>query len=147
MYSSSLLNGTYVVFLVDSNANNSAAIPSKLLWLNSGVTFANVSAYDRGATDIPIYTALSGNSSRIPYLAPSIPGHTYIAFIYQSPPNFKIPPTFPYNETFRDGFNVTKIGADFKTSLLQANYFTIQSNVTASASGTGGYSHWPRPTG
>ena len=130
---------------MDADANTTAPIPSKLLWLNSGVTFANHSAYDPGAIDTPIYTALSGNSSRIPYLAPSIPGHTYIAFIYQSPPNFYFPPNFPYNDTFRDGFNVTRIGADFKKPLTAANYFTIKSNVTASASGTGYYD--AKPTG
>ena len=130
---------------MDSDANKSAPVPSKLLWLNSGVTFANVSAYNPGVTDTPIYTALSGNSSRIPYLAPTIPGHTYIAFIYQSPPNFFFPPNFPYNNTFRDGFNVTRIGVDFKSPLLEANYFTIRSNTSASGSGTGYYG--PRPTG
>lgn len=136
---------------MDADANKSAAVPSKLLWLNSGVMFANASNYDRGALDTPIYPAFSGNSSHIPYLAPTIPGHTYIAFIYQSPPNFQFPPNFPYNNTFRDGFNVTRIGADFKAPLLQANYFTIQSNATTTASGTGypsgtGY-QGHRPTG
>lgn len=117
--------------------------------------FANASNYDRGALDTPIYPAFSGNSSHIPYLAPTIPGHTYIAFIYQSPPNFQFPPNFPYNATFRDGFNVTRIGADFHAPLLQANYFTIKSNATTTASGTGypgptaygtGY-YGPRPSG
>ena len=134
---------------MDADANKSAAVPSKLLWLDSGVTFSNYTNYDRGAMDTPLYPAISGNSSRVPYLTPSIPGHTYIAFIYQSPPNFQFPPNFPYNATFRDGFNVTRIGADFKTPLLEANYFTIKSNATttatATASGYGAYG--PRRTG
>lgn len=145
VYSSSILNGTYLVFLVDADANKSAAVPAKLLWLNAGVTFANASNYDRGVMDTPIYPAMSGNSSRVPYLAPSIPDHTYIAFIYQSPPNFAFPPNFPYSDTVRDGFNVTRIGVDFKTPLLQANYYTIKSNATSSTSESGYYG--PRPTG
>ena len=40
---------------------------------------------------------------------------------------------------------MTRIGADFKTPLLEANYFTIRSNATASASVYSGYG--PRPTG
>lgn len=121
---------------MDADANKSAAVPAKLLWLDSGVTFSNYTNYDRGAVDEPLYPAISGNSSRIPYVTPSIPGHTYIAFIYQSPPNFQFPPNFPYNDTVRDGFNVTRIGVDFKAPLLEANYFTILSNATTTATAT-----------
>ena len=132
---------------MDADSNKSASNPAKLLWLDSGVTFANVTNYDPGALDEPLYPAISGNSSRIPYLTPSIPGHTYIALLYQSPPNFAFPPNFPYSNTFRSGFNVSKIAVDFKTSVLEANYFTIKSNATAtasaSASGTGGYGTGP----
>ena len=126
---------------MDADANKSAAVPAKILWIETGVTFSNYTNYDRGALDEPIHVGSPGNSSRVPYLAPSIPGHTYVALIYQSPANFSFPSNFPYSASFRDGFNVTRIGADFGTPLLEANYFTIRSNATASASASASASY------
>lgn len=136
-YASEPLNGSHLVFLVDADFNKSAPIPAKLLWIASDVSFdsnPSLIAPSRAA-----YPALTSNSSRVPYLAPSVPGDTYIALIYEAPPNFAFPPDFPYNATFRSGFNTTRIGVDFKTPLLEATYFGLQSNASTT-SGHGPYS-------
>lgn len=143
LFASSPLNGTYLAFLVDSNYNNSASVPAEVLWIASGVTFSQTPTAVIGQNG-SVYGAQSSNSSKVPYLTPTVPGHTYIALLYNSPPNFAFPPNFPYNATFRTGFNVTRIGADFKSPVLEATYFTIASNGSASAPATGGA---PSPTG
>ena len=140
VYASEPLNGTYLVFLVDADFNKSAPIPAKLLYIATGVTFDTSSTLiDRS---LAAYPAVTFESSRVPYLAPSVPGNTYIALIYESPPNFEFPPDFPYNSTFRSGFNTTRIGADFKTPLLEATYFGLQNNAS-----TTGYGPGYQPTG
>ena len=55
-------------------------------------------------------------------------GHAYIALLYTQPPGFIIPANFPYSATFRKAFNVTRVGADFHTPLLEANYFVLGSD-------------------
>ena len=142
LYASSPLNGTYLVFFVDANYNNSSPVPAELLWIASGVTFSQKPTAVIGQNS-SVYGALTFNSSRVPYLTPTVPGHTYIALAYNSPPNFAFPSNFPYNATFRTGFNVTRIGADFKSPVVEATYFTIAGNHSA-ASGTAGA---PQPTG
>lgn len=143
LFASTPLNGTYLVFLVDSNYNNSAKIPAEVLWIASGVRFGPAPTAVLGQNG-SVYESAPFNSSHVPYTAPDLPGHTYIALMYNSPPNFEFPPNFPYNATFRTGFNVTRIGADFKSPVVEATYFTIASNASASASATGGA---PQPTG
>ena len=127
------LDGTYIAILVDTIANLSSPIPADLLWFQQNVTFSSsgLGSYD-------------GSSAQVPYLAPSAVGHPYLALLYTQPPNFKIPPNFPYNNTFRSGFNVSRVAADFKTPLLEANYFLLGSNCTY-FSGDGGY--YPTTTG
>lgn len=127
IYASSPLNGTYLMFLVDSNYNNSAPIPAEVLWIASGVTFKKDPTAVIGQTG-DVYPALTGDSEKVPYVAPSKPGHTYVALLYNSPPNFKFPPNFPYNATFRANFNVTRIGADFKSPTIEATYFSVKAN-------------------
>jgi hypothetical protein len=143
LFASSPLNGTYLVFLVDSNYNNSAKIPAEVLWIASGVKFGPAPTAVLGQNG-SVYESAPFNSSHVPYKAPDVPGHTYIVLMYNSPPNFEFPPNFPYNATFRTGFNVTRIGADFKSPVVEATYFTIASNASTSASATGGV---PQPTG
>ena len=143
IYASSPLNGTYLVFFVDSNYNSSARVPAELLWIASGVTFSQTPTAVIGQNG-SVYGAITSNSSRVPYLTPTVPGHTYIALIYNSPPNFEFPPNFPYNATVRTGFNVTRIGADFHSPALEATYFTIRGNGSATASPSEG---GPHPTG
>lgn len=137
------MNGTYLVFLVDSNYNNSAKIPAEVLWVASGVRFGPAPTAVLGQNG-SVYESAPFNSSQVPYKSPDLPGHTYIALMYNSPPNFAFPPNFPYTATFRTGFNVTRAGADFKSPVVEATYFTIASNASASASATGGV---PKPTG
>ncbi len=143
LFASSPLNGTYLVFLVDSNYNNSAKIPAEVLWIASGVKFGPAPTAVLGQNG-SVYESAPFNSSRVPYKAPDLPGHTYIALTYNSPPNFEFPSNFPYNATTRTGFNVTRIGADFKSPVVEATYFTIANNASSSASATGGAS---QPTG
>ena len=74
----------------------------------------------------------------MPYLAPFNVGHAYLVLLYAQPPGFIIPPDFPYNATFRSGFNVSRTAVDFKTPLLEANWFVLGSNCTkVEASPTG----------
>ena len=127
---------------MDSNYNESSPIPAELLWIASGVTFSQTPTAVVGQKS-HVYRALTFNSSRVPYLAPTVPGHTYIALIYNSPPNFAFPPNFPYNATVRANFNVTRIGADFHSPAVEATYFTIAGKHTH-ATGTAGV---PHPTG
>ncbi|KAK3168220.1 hypothetical protein OEA41_004666 [Lepraria neglecta] len=134
--SSTPLNKTYIAILVDIIANYSSPIPANLLWFQQDVTFS--------ADGIASY---NGSAAQVPYEAPSGVGHPYLALLYTQPPGFIIPPNFPYNNTFRVAFNVTRVGADFQTPLLEANYFLLGSNCTgeASATKTGGY-HKPTAT-
>ena len=127
--------------MVDADFNKSSPIPAKLLWIASGIKFA--SSPSLIGPSLAAYPATASNSSKVPYLAPSIPGDRYIALIYASPPNFQFPSNFPYNATFRSGFNTTRIGVDFKTPLLEATYFGLKSN----ASTTAGHSGVPYPSG
>ena len=129
------LNGTYIAILVDTIANLSSPIPADLLWFQQNVTFSSsgIGSYD-------------GASAQVPYLAPSAVGHPYLALLYAQPPNFIIPPNFPYNNTFRVAFNVSRVSADFQTPLLEANYFLLGSNCTYQPSGTAGY-YGPTATG
>jgi len=46
------------------------------------------------------------------------------------PKGFFIPSNFPYRAGFRGGFNVTRVGVDFGTPLLEANWFLLGSNCT-----------------
>ncbi|KAL8829281.1 MAG: hypothetical protein Q9170_006243 [Blastenia crenularia] len=84
----------YLAIFIDPTANLSLSNPSSLLWFQPNVTFSSPFAP----------ASLAGNAT-VPYLAPSVPGHVYIALLYKQPPNFFIPPDFPYNATFRKGFN------------------------------------------
>ena len=124
------LNGTYIAILVDTIANISSPIPADLLWFQQNVTFSSngIASYD-------------GSSAQVPYLAPSSVGHPYLALLYTQPPNFIIPSNFPYNDTFRLAFNVSRVSSDFQTPLLEANYFLLGSNCTyQSTPKTGVYS-------
>lgn len=128
---------------MDSNYNNSAKNPAEVLWIASGVQFGPAPTAVRGQNG-SAYESAPFNSSRVPYKASDLPGHTYIALMYNSPPGFEFPSNFPYNATFRTGFNVTRIGADFKSPVVEATYFTIANNASTTASATGGAA---RPTG
>ena len=123
----------YLAVLVDPNANLSAPNPAKLLWFQPNVTFST-----NASSNYHIYYATINSPATVPYLAPSVVGHPYIFFLYPQPPNFIIPPNFPYNNTFRSGFNVSRIAADFKAGgPLAATYFELGSNVTSgNATGT-----------
>ena len=125
--SSIALNGTYIAILVDTIANISSTIPADLLWFQQNVTFSSngIASYD-------------GSSAQVPYLAPSSVGHPYLALLYTQPPNFIIPSNFPYNDTFRLAFNVSRVSADFQTPLLEANYFLLGSNCTYDSTSKGG---------
>jgi hypothetical protein len=135
--SSTPLNKTYIAILVDTIANYSSPIPANLLWFQQDVTFS--------ASGVASY---NGSAAQVPYLAPAAVGHPYLALLYTQPPNFIIPANFPYNNTFRKAFNVSRVSADFKTPLLEANYFLLGSNCTnvVSATKTGGYGK-PSATG
>lgn len=120
--------------LIDPNANLSAPHPAKLLWFQPNVTFAI-----NASSNYYIYYASVNSPATVPYLNPSVVGHPYIFFLYPQPPNFIVPPNFPYNSTFRSGFNVSRIAADFKVGgPLAANYFELGANATSgNATGTG----------
>ena len=122
------LNGTYIAILVDTIGNISSSIPADLLWFQQNVTFSpnGIASYD-------------GSSAQVPYLAPSSVGHPYLALLYTQPPNFIIPSNFPYKDTFRLAFNVSRVSIDFQTPLLEANYFLLGSNCT--------YESYHRPSG
>ncbi len=124
----------YLAVLVDPNANLSAPNPAKLLWFQPNITFST-----NASSNYHIYYATINSPATVPYLAPSVVGHPYIFFLYPQPPNFIIPPNFPYNNTFRSGFNVSRIAADFKAGgPLAANYFELRANATSgNATGTG----------
>ncbi|KAL9603921.1 MAG: hypothetical protein Q9219_000859 [cf. Caloplaca sp. 3 TL-2023] len=105
----------YLAIFIDSTANLSLPNPASLLWFQPNVTFAS-----------SFSSATVSANATVPYLAPSNPGHVYIAFLYKQPPNFFIPPDFPYNNTFRKGFNVSRVAADFKTGgPVAANFFEL----------------------
>ncbi|KAL8775331.1 MAG: hypothetical protein Q9209_000338 [Squamulea sp. 1 TL-2023] len=105
----------YLVILVDPTANISSVLPTALLWFQTNITFTSSNASASSATE-PI----------VPYLAPSVPGHVYITLLYKQPPNFIIPSDFPYNNSFRKGFNVTRLAVDFKTGgPVAGNFFEL----------------------
>ena len=124
----------YLAVFVDPNANLSAPNPAKLLWFQPNVTFST-----NASSNYHIYYATINSPATVPYLAPTVVGHPYILFLYPQPPNFIIPPNFPYNNTFRSGFNVSRIAADFKAGgPLAATYFELGTNATsANVTGTG----------
>ncbi|KAI4133273.1 MAG: hypothetical protein LQ338_000331 [Usnochroma carphineum] len=121
----------YLAIFIDPTANLSSPIPASLLWFQPNVTFTS-----------PLSPASFGANATVPYLAPSVPGHVYIALLYKQPPHFFIPPDFPYNNTFRKGFNVSRVAVDFKTGgPVAANFFELDpygdqsANATATPSG------------
>ncbi|KAL8936108.1 MAG: hypothetical protein Q9216_005100 [Gyalolechia sp. 2 TL-2023] len=106
----------YLTILIDSTANLSLPNPASLLWFQSNITFP----------PSPPSSASFGTSARVPYLAPSAPGHVYIALLYKQPPGFVIPSDFPYNDTFRENFNVSRLAVDFETGgPVAATFFEL----------------------
>ncbi|CAD6588433.1 MAG: hypothetical protein ASARMPREDX12_003326, partial [Alectoria sarmentosa] len=127
------LNETYIAIIVDTTANLSSTIPADLVWFQQDVTF---SAAGIGSAN---------STAQVPYQSPTSVGHAYLALIYTQPPGFVIPANFPYTNTFRLAFNVTRVGADFHTPLLAANWFVLGSNCPApSYTASSGYGY---PTG
>ncbi|KAI4183005.1 MAG: hypothetical protein L6R41_005669 [Letrouitia leprolyta] len=118
----------YLAILIDSAGNLTLPNPASLLWFQSNLTFP------------PSPLAASSNTNAtVPYLAPSIPGHIYIALLYKQPPNFILPPDFPYNNIFRKNFNVSRLAVDFKTGgPVAANFFELASYGVQNASITTG---------
>ncbi|KAL8948505.1 MAG: hypothetical protein Q9222_005308 [Ikaeria aurantiellina] len=105
----------YIAIFVDPTANLSSPIPASLVWFQQDVKFTPGSSI-----------ASIGTDAQVPYLSPSVPGHIYIGFLFKQPPNFIIPPDFPYNNTFRRGFNVSRVEADFKSGgPVAANFFEL----------------------
>lgn len=105
----------YLAILIDSTANLSLPNPASLLWFQPNITFPPSPS-----------PASSSTNATVPYLAPSALGHVYIALLYKQPPNFFIPSDFPYNETFRQGFNVSRVAVDFRTGgPVAANFFEL----------------------
>ncbi|KAL8717308.1 MAG: hypothetical protein Q9225_005440 [Loekoesia sp. 1 TL-2023] len=105
----------YLAIFIDPTANLSSPLPTSLLWFQPNVTFTS-----------SLSTATLSTNATVHYLAPSVPGHVYIALLYKQPPNFFIPPDFPYNNTFRKGFNVSRVAVDFKTGgPVAANFFEL----------------------
>lgn len=111
---------SYIAIIVDTTANLSSPIPASLVWFQQDVTFA--------ASSYP--TASIGSPAQVPYATPTSVGHAYLALLYAQPPGFIIPPDFPYTNTFRSNFNVSRVAVDFKTPLLEANWFVLGSNCT-----------------
>ena len=112
------LNSTYIAMAVDTTANLSAPIPAELLWFQQDVTFSSAGI------------ASTNTTAQVPYLAPFNVGHAYVVLLYTQPPGFMVPPDFPYTATFRAGFNVSRTAVDFKTPLLEANWFVLGSKCT-----------------
>ncbi|CAF9943556.1 MAG: hypothetical protein ALECFALPRED_000653 [Alectoria fallacina] len=129
------LNETYIAIIVDTTANLSSPIPADLVWFQQDVTF---SAAGIGSAN---------STAQVPYQSPTSVGHAYLALIYTQPPGFAIPANFPYSDTFRLAFNVTRVGSDFHTPLLAANWFVLGSNCPApsytASSGYGFATHGP----
>lgn len=115
--------------MVDTTANLSSPIPADLVWFQQDVTF---SAAGIGSAN---------TSAQVPYQAPSSVGHAYLALLYTQPLGFIIPPNFPYNDTFRVAFNVSRVAVDFKTPLLAANWFVLGSNCSAPSYTASGYGY------
>ncbi|KAL8777016.1 MAG: hypothetical protein Q9213_008045 [Squamulea squamosa] len=133
---SSNTSNEYLLILVDPTANLSSPLPTSLLWFQTNITFASSNASASSATE-PI----------VPYLAPSVPGHVYIALLYKQPPNFIIPSDFPYNNSFRKGFNVTRLAVDFKTGgPVAGNFFELDPYRDQNASTTAGAQLVPTST-
>lgn len=113
------LNATYIAIIVDTTANLSSPIPASLVWFQQDVTFSPATGVGSAATP-----------AQVPYQSPTSVGHAYLALIYAQPPGFVIPPDFPYTNTFRSNFNVSRVAVDFKTPLLEANWFVLGSNCS-----------------
>lgn len=136
------LNETYIAIIVDTTANLSSPIPADLVWFQQDVTFS-------AATGI----GSANSSAQVPYQSPTSVGHAYLALLYTQPPGFVIPANFPYNDTFRVAFNVSRVAVDFHTPLLAANWFVLGSNCSAPSYTASGYygastgfasgTHWP----
>ncbi|KAM0799615.1 hypothetical protein BDR22DRAFT_305848 [Usnea florida] len=124
------LNETYIAIIVDTTANLSSPIPADLVWFQQDITF---SAAGTGSANV---------SAQVPYQAPTSVGHAYLALLYTQPPGFIIPSNFPYNNTFRTAFNVSRVAVDFHTPLLAANWFVLGSNCSApSYTASSGYGY------
>ncbi|KAL9074447.1 MAG: hypothetical protein Q9161_002235 [Pseudevernia consocians] len=124
------LNETYIAILVDTTANLSSPIPADLVWFQQDVTFSSAGI------------ASANTSAQVPYQSPTSVGHAYLALLYTQPPGFIIPANFPYNDTFRVAFNVSRIAVDFHTPLLAANWFVLGSNCSApSYTASAGYGY------
>lgn len=124
------LNETYIAILVDTTANLSSPIPADLVWFQQDVTFSSAGI------------GSANTSAQVPYQSPTSVGHAYLALLYTQPPGFIIPANFPYNDTFRVAFNVSRIAVDFHTPLLAANWFVLGSNCSApSYTASAGYGY------
>ncbi|KAF6231680.1 hypothetical protein HO173_003360 [Letharia columbiana] len=124
------LNETYIAIIVDTTANLSSPIPADLVWFQQDVTFSSAGI------------GSANTSAQVPYVAPSSVGHAYLALLYTQPPGFIIPSNFPYNDTFRVAFNVSRVAVDFHSPLLAANWFVLGSNCSApSHTASSGYGY------
>lgn len=117
------LNATYIAIIVDTTANLSSPIPASLVWFQQDVTFSP-------ATTNGPSIGSANTTAQVPYQSPTSVGHAYLALIYTQPPGFVIPANFPYNDTFRLAFNVSRVAVDFQTPLLAANWFVLGSNCS-----------------
>lgn len=134
------LNDTYIAIIVDTTANLSSPIPASLLYFQQSITFSPTTGIGS-----------SNTSAQVPYLSPTNVGHAYLALLYTQPPGFVIPSNFPYNDTFRVAFNVSRVAVDFRTPLLEANWFVLGSECekpsgTASGYGYGASTGFAYPT-
>ncbi|CAF9939707.1 hypothetical protein IMSHALPRED_001605 [Imshaugia aleurites] len=120
------LNSTYIAIIVDTTANLSSPIPASLVYFQQSLTFSPTTGL-----------ASANTSAQVPYLPPTSVGHAYLALLYTQPAGFAIPSNFPYNDTFRVAFNVSRVQADFHTPLLAANWFVLGSNCSTPPAYTG----------
>lgn len=121
------LNETYIAIIVDTTANLSSPIPADLVWFQQDITFS------------PSGIGSANTSAQVPYASPTSVGHAYLALLYTQPAGFIIPANFPYNDTFRVAFNVSRVASDFNTPLLAANWFVLGSNCSAPSYTPSGY--------
>ncbi|MCJ1270154.1 hypothetical protein MMC22_010050, partial [Lobaria immixta] len=140
---SSSLNDTYLVILVDPNAGK----PEFIHWFQTNFT---LSASEITIASLSFHPLLSTTPPLAPYVKPQPPPgtgfHRYIELLFSQPANFSIPANYTHffssGLSSRSSFNVTSFARDAGLSKpVAANYFltensTAGENQTA-ATGTG----------
>ena len=146
--SKTFLNGSYLLALIDfDNQANLGLIPGNaqpliggyLHWLQLNIKFSATprAVQPANVNKTTIYIADTFNKPVVPYLAPQAAnsskedGHRYMFVLWPELKTFVTPPDFPYNNTFRLAFNVTRVASDANVAEpILADWFTYKANAT-----------------